>query len=499
MDYTILFPDGRAVGAGKAGAAICDLRVTAPAFSGTQPDPGGVCAAELEAEFFDEGLSLTAGQELKLYRGEELLGTFLAEKPTTPSPGRRRVLAYDYITRLDTDLSDWLASLTDWPYTLEAFAHMVASACGLTLTGSLANAGYEIQPFQARGITGRQLMQWVCQAGCRFCRALPDGTLGLDWIKDSGITLAPGGQDFYFDGMTCADYSLAPVDAVAVALTDSDVGVQYPAQGANPLCIRGNYLLCGCDESVAQNILEALGELTFTPCTLETATYIAPGQSFRVGGLTVLAMSVEDTLGRYRITCTGTATRTDPSAICRGDYRALSGRVLELSLGLQGVNTRMAEFDHSTAQVSQLTQNVDAITARVGVLETGEQALGKTLEELTQTAAQQFSQLELRSDGLELSVGQLSGQLDTKAEAEAVQELAEHFRFDGEGLTISDSATGMAVQISQQQVAFTGTTVITPNRMDTTRLAVAEQLDLGQFSFLPRSNGNLSFRYTGGN
>lgn len=499
MDYTILFPDGTTVGAGRAGSAICDLRITRSAFSGQNPDPGSVCAAELEATFIDEGLSLSAGQELRLYKDGVLLGTYFAEKPTTPAPGRRRVQAYDSVIRLDKDLSHWLLSLSGWPYGLADFAHMVASACGLELTGDLANADYLVQPFQARGITGRQLMQWVCQAGCRFCHALPDGTLELAWIEDSGVTLAPQGEQFYFDGMTRADYSLAPVDGVNIALTASDVGVQYPENAHNALCIRGNYLLSGCDEATAQNILESLGELTFTPCTLETTTSIAPGQMFHVGELTALAMTVEDTLGRYRITCTGTATRTDASAVVRADYRALNGRILELDLGLQGVNSRMAEFSDSTVALSQLTQDVSTITARVGVLETGSEALGKSLEELSQSADQQFAQLELRSDGLEVTVGQLTHDMETKADAQSVQALTEHFRFDEDGLTISDSATGMSVQVSEQQVAFTGTTVITPNRMDTTCLGVGERLDLGNFSFLPRSNGNLSFRYTASN
>lgn len=499
MDYTILFPDGRMVGAGQAGSAISDLRLTKSAFSGQNPDPGSVCAAELEAEFIDEGLTLTAGQELKLYQGDALLGTYYAEKPTTPAPGRRRVLAYDSVTKLDTDLSDWLLSLSDWPYTLESFAHMVAQACGLTLTGDLVNADYLVQPFQGRGVTGRQLMQWVCQAGCRFCRAEPDGTLRLGWIADSGIALSPQGENFYFAGMEQADYSLAPIDGVQISLTAQDVGVQHPENAQNALCIRGNYLLSGCDESTAQNILEALGDLNFTPCTLETTTTIAPGEVFQVDGFTALAMTVEDCLGRYRVTCTGTATRTDASNVVRSDYRALNGRILELDLGLQGVNSRMAEFSDSTVAVSRLTQDVSAITGRVSTLETDQDDLGRSLEELSQSANQQFAQLELRSDGMEISVGQLTRDVEGKADAEAVQSLTEHFRFGEDGLTISDSATGMSVRISQEQVAFTGTTVITPNRMDTTRLGVGERLDLGDFSFLPRTNGNLSFRYTASN
>ena len=89
---------------------------------------------------------------------------------------------------------------------------------------------------------------------------------------------------------------------------------------------------------------------------------------------------------------------------------------------------------------------------------------------------------------------------DGKADKEQVEELTEHFRFGSDGLTISNSVTGMGIGISEQQVAFHGgdspTTVITPNAMQTTNLHIDTRLDIGGFSLLPRSNHNLSLRYT---
>ncbi len=111
--------------------------------------------------------------------------------------------------------------------------------------------------------------------------------------------------------------------------------------------------------------------------------------------------------------------------------------------------------------------------------------------------------LELSADGLSLSVTEVKEGLDEKADRATVSEITEHFLFTEDGLTIFNTATGMGIGISEKQVAFTGgqdpTTVVKPNQMETTKLVVGERLDLGQFSFLPRSNGNLSFRYTGGN
>ena len=72
----------------------------------------------------------------------------------------------------------------------------------------------------------------------------------------------------------------------------------------------------------------------------------------------------------------------------------------------------------------------------------------------------------------------------------------------GKELTLPILQGGMGIGVSEKQVAFTGgenpSTVIRPNSMNTTNLTVKESLTLGDFAFIPRTNGNLSFRYTGG-
>lgn len=479
MIYCIELPDGSRVQPGYAEPALGSVTLTASAFPGTEADPGGVCAAELQAEILGE-LSLRAGDTLKLYRDERLLGTFYAEKPET-APGRLRVTAYDAITRLDRDMTAWLES-RPWPVALGEFAHSLCEACGLTLTGTLENESWLIPQFQARNITARQLLQWVCQAGCRFCRAQPDGTLALDWVSHSGIALEATGESFYFSGARLADYTVLPPDGVQIALTDSDVGVLSHQDAQNILTIRGNYLLCGCQAQQARNIAEQLPP-AYTPCTLETTTAIAPGQLFTVDGVTALAMTVEERNGRYRISCTGSPSRTAPSALGRSDLRAMNGRVMELSLDLQGLRTRLARHDGQLESYSAISQDVDAVTARVGQLE--------------QDTESRFAQLAVRSDGLELTVGQLDGALQSKADTQELEQLTQHFRFDQEGLTISDSATGMSIRVSQEAVAFQEGTVITPSQLQTTDLSVDNRLCLGKFTLLPRTSGNLSLRYTG--
>ena len=94
----------------------------------------------------------------------------------------------------------------------------------------------------------------------------------------------------------------------------------------------------------------------------------------------------------------------------------------------------------------------------------------------------------------------LQSAADAKADKSQLAEVTEHFRFGSDGMTITNSATGMGIHVSEEEVAFTGgavsTTVITPNAMETTNLAVATRMDIGGFSLIPRTNHNLSLRYT---
>lgn len=148
-------------------------------------------------------------------------------------------------------------------------------------------------------------------------------------------------------------------------------------------------------------------------------------------------------------------------------------------------------YGEVTDQISSLTRDASSITAKV-------EETSKNVDGLNTRT----STLEVTASGLSASISTVQTGLSEKANKEDVDEITEHFLFKEDGLTIFNTATGMGINVSEKQVEFTGgtdpTTVITPNDMKTTNIKVNTRLDLGNFSFLPRTNGNLSFRYTGG-
>lgn len=299
MRKTILvLPDGREISSGPGTVdAIAGCTYTACVNSGTELTLGSVCAAMAELRLItpDGGLPIAAGDELTIYQDDgttrRKLGIFIAEKPTRPSAITMKLTAYDRVSKLDKDLTGWLAGLSGWPYSLHQLSRMVCDACGVELaTTEIPNGSYLVQPFSGSAITGRRLMQWIGQAAGRFCRATADGTLEFAWyepieghsvgttpfcggaainadydeatgtltLTDSAMTVteqdgtltvtalhltatddgsgaltleavSTDRQHFYYQGgLTFEDYAVAPIEKVQICQNEDDVGVIRP-------------------------------------------------------------------------------------------------------------------------------------------------------------------------------------------------------------------------------------------------------------------------------
>lgn len=239
----IVLPDGTRIGSGVgADPVIQSCTLTECVNSGDELIPGSVCCACLEVKIFTASgdLAITAGDELQLYTVDDSgvrhrSGIFIAERPTKSSTNVYKVTAYDRVMLLDFDLSPWL-NMIPWsdesPYTLARFARMACDACGVMLVNTeFTNGDLPVTKFQIGQITGRQLMRWICELACCFCRANADGNLEMDWYKSSNVTISPSGNRFYFSGgLSYEDYEVAAIDGVQYRLPYN--GALYPEMDA---------------------------------------------------------------------------------------------------------------------------------------------------------------------------------------------------------------------------------------------------------------------------
>ncbi len=445
----IVLPDGGELFSG-AGAvnAIQSVTLTQRVNTGTELTLGATCAGMLEATLFtpDGELSVARGSEVLLYKVDDgnmrtLAGTFTVEKTARPSKNRYQITAYDRVSWLDRDLSQWLESLNGWPYTLKTFAQMVCDACNLTLVNNaLPNEDWLIQKFSAGKITGRKLMQWVGQACGRFCRATPEGQIELAWYTTKDIVITTGGEHyFYLDSLERKDYQVTPVDKVQIQLTKRDVGAVY-GTGSNAYVITGNYLLASDSVdglmAVAETLYEILKTVTYTPCKVVMPANLAtqPGDIVKLTDgngqtISVYVMTKTQRGQRETLESVGNALRDNVEATNNAAFSDLQGRVLEIETSAEGLRAENREQD---GKLSKLELSVDGIKTKVSSQET----------DLNQTI-NRVSMAEQTAEGISLRVRSIeedgTGRVITSA----------GYTFDETGLTVRKSGKEIKTQITE--------------------------------------------------
>lgn len=404
IDTAILrLPDGTELSSGRAGDAIQSLTLHRTVNSGEELTLGSVCASYLEAEIWADpkgSLRITAGDELTLYRqtadgSRQQVGIYLAEMPTRSRRNSYRLTAYDRMTLLDFDVSSWLRdSQSRFPMTAAALLeHLQRYAATLGRTVAFAYstdcddtacpkaAAYAIPAFYAQDLTARQIVGWAAEMRGCFAAANAAGVIVFSRYADKtdGVFVAPqsgAGQIAYLaDSLHYEDYTVPAVQKVQIRQSDSDVGVIYPddtdARGAYP--VQGNLLLCSGTEAalkpLAQELYRALSGLTYTPCrfTVPANAGLEVGQLVRVQDahgreLTACLMSASISASAAAFEGVGSASRESSGAVNRQSYRNLSGKMLEIQTGVDGLKVKASELSGS---YTALKATVDGLRAEV--------------------------------------------------------------------------------------------------------------------------------------
>lgn len=485
--YELRFPDGSAI------TAIGSLSITWQVNDSQDISLGSACAAMLEATLFAQA-QIAPGTELTCLEDGKVLGIFRCEVSRCMGAKRLSLTAYDRMVLFDREIASFLESRS-FPTTAQQLLEDLCKHCGVELGGE-ALPELTVERFSQPGITGRQLLQYLGQAAGRFFAVSAGGILESRWYASAVRTLGKSAMT----GLTCGGSTTAPIARVLIRSTAAEAGSVWPdgsADTANTYILQGNPLLppSARRQAVAERLYQQLSDYTCTPftCTLLPGSDIAPGETvefFDAGGQrhTAPVMGLKLQNGKRTVSATGSAALQSTTAFNRLALEALPGRMLTVERTAEGLKAENTDIRGSAAS---LALTVEGITARVSAAE-------ETAGDYATKG--QISVLEQRADGLSLSVNRLQSTADTKADKEQLAEVTEHFRFASDGMTITNSATGMGIHVSEEEVAFTGSstaaTVITPNAMETTNLDVATRLDIGPFSLLPRTNGNLSLRYT---
>lgn len=339
LKTVITLPDGTELSSGTGSVnAIQSTSIIECVNSGEELTIGSTCCNSIEAKIFTPSgkFTIETGAEIKVEKEDESgnrteVGIFILEKPTRLTANTMKIVGYDRVSKLDKDLTAWLAGLAGWPYDLNVFASMVCEACGVPFKASnVPNADYEIQQFSKSSVSGRQLMRWLGEICCSFCRADADGNIEFAWYTPADAKITPSGDSYYFqNGLSYEDYVVAPVEAVQLRLADSENGALWPPadEGANSYVITGNPILTrSLDQEILQsvldNILARLAEATYTPCkvSIPATMNIHAGNTVQItdkNGVTFTAYVMTKTQAGQKDTLesTGSARRDSSSAV----------------------------------------------------------------------------------------------------------------------------------------------------------------------------------------
>lgn len=335
----IKLPDGTEISSGSNTVnAIQSCTITECVNSGEDLTLGSTCASALEATLItpNGGLKdIGAGTRVTVFKQEGdnppvQVGVFNLEKPTRSTANTMKLTGYDRITELDKDLTDWLNTLEGWPFSLTDFADMVCEQCGLTFkVTDVPNADFQVPQFTRSAVTGRQIMQWLGEICCRFCRADAEGNIEFAWYTPSGKTIEATGDMYYFqNSLSYENYQTAAIDAVQIRLANSENGALWPAaaEAKNSYIITDNAILNAqiteALEPYLQVIQAELDGVAYTPCKVSVPACldIRAGNTVDIidkNGIAITAYVMTKTQKGQQDTleCTGNSKRNTTSAV----------------------------------------------------------------------------------------------------------------------------------------------------------------------------------------
>ena len=414
--------------------------------------PGAVCANAIDISFwvrYDDTLKIAQGTELTYYKVDDYtavetkIGVFTCEKPEKDGGNKYKVTAYDNVTKLDIDVSDWLNSI-NFPITIEEFANSLAAKCGLTFKNvPPINGDYSVQAFTANSSTGRDLMKMVAQATGCFIRAASDGELEYAWyVTNSKLSIATNESDGlylhktaydkenkilrdrqvvrlrtadvvyqpkstpYFSGqLAFSDFTVAAIDKVQIKQSDDDVGVIYPADavGTNALVISANRLLVTNSDATlrpyVKNLYDRLNNMVYVPCSnIQTPETL----DIRAGDIVTVTdgkrefvtwiTSVKRSGNKCTFESVGSINRNTTTTVNNTSY-STARKMLEISTSIDGLNVKASQLDTK--------------------IDTKADELGNKIDTATRTMTEQYSELKLSYDGISTRVGKVEKKTDS--------------------------------------------------------------------------------------
>lgn len=503
-------------------SALLSLSYSEAANSNTTLRFGATAASSVKAKV--RGLSdpVTDGEQLQYIlvdddENETLIATVYATAPTIASKVSYEFTAYDAISKLDVNMSEWLRASQDlFPMSLHDFAQAVCSQCGVTfVTDTFANDDYNVKAFYSDNLTGRQLLGYVAEIAGSFVRATVDGEIELVWyVANDSVQIAPTVKSppagktriaYYAGSLSYESYETAAVDRVQIRTTDNDVGVIYPPDATgNTYVMQSNIVLTGAsgDEltTIATALLPIIDSVHYTPASFRTprTELVRAGDILDVVDIngveiSTLAMSVNIASNGTSVSSDGAETYEASSVVALQTYSNIYGRMLTVEQNVDGLKVRNEDLSGDLAEI-ELT--VDGINTTVIA---NKQTADEQAATLQATIEQNAQSVNIRFNDTDGALAELASDTDDR-----FSEIQSYIRATPLGVEIGRAGSDVTTSVDNDSfdVNVNGNAVATFGvdgaTMPNATIPDGGSLTMGRFKWSPRTSGNLSLLYIGG-
>lgn len=425
---------------------------------------------------------------------------------TAGAPKRRvqkvSVTGMNRMEKFDADASSWWNSIS-WGggLTLHTLLHRMCAQVGVTLTTSntYPNANVVVKkPLNADGLTYRDILRYIAEAGCSYARFDRDGALELAWF--STPTNAPTiNANRYFTAET-AEYTVPIIDAVQLLADSDDVGVTV-GSGSNGYQIVDNPFLAFSNQTQGKTMAQAIytrlnAFAAYSPVSIkalcdpsvQAGDIISATVEGETRNIPVFTATITPTRATYG--CTGNVARPVTSKEQRENWRAgrkyhdltldvdglrsrignAEGNITSLELTAAGLKTRI---ENAEGDITSLEATADGLDVRI----TGTEGEITSLKATTNSLGVQISNTNGNVASLELSVSGLQSQVSGKIDANTAQSMIDQ-SIDSISLSVSsrNGSSTFTLRAGQTELS-TDTLNLTVNAVNVSGTLSASQID----------------------
>lgn len=425
---------------------------------------------------------------------------------TAGAPKRRvqkvSVTGMDRMDKFDADASNWWNSIS-WGggLTLHTLLQRMCAQLDVTLTTSntYPNANVIVKnPLNADGLTYRDILRYIAEAGCSYARFDRDGALELAWF--STPTNAPTiNANRYFTAET-AEYTVPIIDAVQLLADSDDVGVTVGG-GSNGYQIVDNPFLAFSNQTQGKTMAQAIytrlnAFAAYSPVSIkalcdpsvQAGDIISATVEGETRNIPVFTATITPTRATYG--CTGNVARPVTSKEQRENWRAgrkyhdltldvdglrsrignAEGDITSLELTAAGLKTRI---ENAEGDITSLEATADGLDVRI----TGTEGEITSLKATTNSLGVQISNTNGNVASLELSVSGLQSQVSGKIDANTAQSMIDQ-SIDSISLSVSsrNGSSTFTLRAGQTELS-TDTLNLTVNAVNVSGTLSASQID----------------------